>query len=332
MRSAKRAGGNAPAIAKARIAVIKKAGNAKALLDAVPAERRRDVGYIFSRAQWLRRADKLAEAAALDAHAAARSAAALDTDQWWIERRLIARKLLDDGDAKTAYRVARDARVPSRENYRVEHQFTAGWIALRFLNDPATALAHFARIAQGISNPISLARASYWQGRAAEAMGRSDEARAHYQAAAHYPTAYYGQIARAKLGIKDLVLRPPPERARHARQLEVVRAVESLYAVGERDLVAGMLADLGERAPGCGRARRARRRRHPQQRRPRHAAARQGARSRADCRSSITPSRPSAFPTTSRSGRRSIRRSSTPSPARKARSTSAPSRPPRRWA
>ena len=29
---------------------------------------------------------------------------AIDTDQWWIERRLIARKLLDLGDAKTAYR------------------------------------------------------------------------------------------------------------------------------------------------------------------------------------------------------------------------------------
>ena len=42
MRSANRAGGHAPAIAKARVAVIKKAGNAKALLDAVPAEARRD--------------------------------------------------------------------------------------------------------------------------------------------------------------------------------------------------------------------------------------------------------------------------------------------------
>jgi soluble lytic murein transglycosylase len=137
--------------------------------------------------------------------------------------------------------------VPSRENYRVEHQFTAGWIALRFLNDPATAQTHFSRIAQGISNPISLARASYWQGRAAEAMGRPQEARAHYQAAAQYPTAYYGQIARAKLGMKELVLRSPPER-HGAAQHEVVRAIDLLYAVGERDLIAGMLADLGDRA------------------------------------------------------------------------------------
>jgi soluble lytic murein transglycosylase len=248
MRSANRAGGNAPAIAKARIAVIKKADNAKAQLDAVPAEAKRDIGYIFSSAQWLRRADRAAEAAVLVLSVPRDSAAVIDADQWWIERRLIARKLLDDDDAKTAYQIARDAAAPSRENYRVEQQFTAGWIALRFLNDPATAQTHFTRIAQsGVSNPISLARARYWQGRAAEAMGRQQEAHAHYQAAAQYPTAYYGQIARAKLGMKELVLRSPPER-HGAAQHEVVRAIDLLYAVGERDLVAGMLADLGDRA------------------------------------------------------------------------------------
>jgi peptidoglycan lytic transglycosylase len=246
LRSAKRAGGHAQAIAKARIAVIKKAGDAKAQLDAVPAEAKRDVGYIFSSAQWLRRADRAGEAAALVLSIPRDSAAVIDTDQWWIERRLIARKLLDDNDAKTAYQVARNAAVPSRENYRVEHQFTAGWIALRFLNDAPTAQTHFSKIAQGITNPIALARASYWQGRAVEAMGRQQEARAHYQTAAQYPTAYYGQIARAKLGMKDLVLRPPPER--HGTALhEVVRAIDLLYAVGERDLVAGMLADYGDR-------------------------------------------------------------------------------------
>ncbi len=56
LRAANRVGGSALAIAKARVAVIKKAGNAKALLDAVPSDARRDMGYIFSRVQFLRRA------------------------------------------------------------------------------------------------------------------------------------------------------------------------------------------------------------------------------------------------------------------------------------
>src|SRR5215813_339934 len=251
LRAANRAGGYAPVIAKARVAVISKAANAKALLDAVPPEAHRDAGYILSRAQFLRRADEASEAAEWILSLPAEHGQTIDTDQWWIERRLVARKLLDIGDVKTAYRLARDAAIPSKDNYRAEHQFTAGWIALRFLNDPATALAHFAKVAQGHSNPITLARSGYWQGRAAEALGRREEARAHYEAAARYSTAYYGQLARARLGHKDIVLRLPPEPPADRRdaiaQLEVVRAIELLYAIEERDLIAGALADLGER-------------------------------------------------------------------------------------
>jgi soluble lytic murein transglycosylase len=251
LRSANRAGGDAPAVAKARIAVIDKAANAKALLDAVPADARREVGYVFSRVQFLRRAEKAAEAAALILSVPPDHGQTLDSDEWWIERRLVARKLLDLGDAKTAYRVARDAAVPEKDNYRAEHQFTAGWIAFRFLNDPATALSHFAKVAHGNGNPITLARAGYWQGRAAEALGRKAEARAHYEAAARYSTAYYGQIARARLGHKEIVLQAPPEPAPDRRdtmaRLELVRAIDLLYAIEERDLVAGSLADLGER-------------------------------------------------------------------------------------
>lgn len=251
LRAANRAGGSAPTIAKARIAVIKKAANASALLGEVPADARRDAGYIFSRVQQLRRADEVEEAAEWILSLPSDHGQTIDTNEWWIERRLVARKLLDLGNAKTAYRIARDAAAPSKENYRAEHQFTAGWIALRFLNDPATALGHFARVAHGNHNPIALARAGYWQGRAAEAMGRREEARAHYEAAARYSTAYYGQIARARLGRTDLVLRPPPEPAsdRRAGRPDVARAIELLYAIDERDLVAGSLADLGERSP-----------------------------------------------------------------------------------
>jgi soluble lytic murein transglycosylase len=252
LRAADRAGGNAALIAKARIAVIRKDGNAKALLDAVPQEVHRDIGYVFSRVQFLRRADQVNEAAQWILSLPSNQGQALDPDQWWIERRLVARKLLDIGDAKTAYRVAREAAIPNRDNYRAEHQFTAGWIALRYLNDPATALAHFGRVAQGNSNPITLARAGYWQGRAAEALGRREDARAYYEAAARYSTAYYGQLARARLGHKDLVLRPPPEPPADRRdtiaRLEIVRAIELLYAIDERDLLAGALADLGERS------------------------------------------------------------------------------------
>ena len=134
-----------------------------------------------------------------------------DTDEWWRERRALARKLIDLGDAATAYQVVREAAPPANPYYRAEFHFMAGWIALRFLNDPATALEHFAHVDDGSTDPVVLARAAYWRGRAAEAAGQSDEMRAQYEAAARYPTAYYGQLARARLGIDEIALRPPPQ-------------------------------------------------------------------------------------------------------------------------
>lgn len=235
-------------IAKARAAVINQAGNAKALLEAVPESARHDPGYMLSRIQWLRRADKIAEAAQWMVAAPHEPARLGDVDQWWVERRLIARKLLDLGDAKMAYEVANGAAAPANENYRGEQHFTAGWIALRFLHEPAMALAHFARIAEGVTNPITLARSYYWQGRAAEALGRGQEMRAYYQEAARYSTAYYGQLARARLGLDEVSLRTLPEPPAEHHLLEVARALEILYALDERDLVAGMAADLGDKA------------------------------------------------------------------------------------
>jgi soluble lytic murein transglycosylase len=250
LRNANRAGGDAPAIAKARIAVMKKAGNAKAALDAVPSAARRDLGYIFSLAQWLRRNDREAEAGDLILSAPRDASQTIDTDQWWIERRLNARNMLDLGDAAKAYRIARDAAAPKRDNYRAEHQFTAGWIALRFVKDPATALTHFGRIAQDANSSITLARAHYWLGRTYEAQGRNSEARQNFQAAAQHPTAYYGQLAGAKLGLRNIALRTPPSRA--SGPTDIVRAMELLYAVGQRDMVAGAAADLGDRSDDAG--------------------------------------------------------------------------------
>ena len=251
-RAARQLGPDELAIAKARSAVINKSTKAKTLLDEVPAAARHDAGYMLSRIQWLRRTDKMAEATQWMLAAPRDPQRLGDLDQWWVERRLIARKLLDLGEYKSAYQVASGAAAPVSENYRAEQEFTAGWIALRFLREPAAALTHFARIPEGVVNPITLARGFYWQGRAAEALGRGQEARAYYETAAHYPTAYYGQLARARLGIDAVTLRNLPEPTAEHRRLEVARAFEILYAIDERDLAAVMAVELGDKATDVG--------------------------------------------------------------------------------
>jgi soluble lytic murein transglycosylase len=248
LRAAHHLGTAGVAIAKARIAVNNKSSKAEALLEEVPAEARHDPGYVFARIQYLRRTDKITEAAQWMQSAPHEAERLGDLDQWWVERRLIARKLLDLNDFKAAYAVASGGAAPSNENYRGEQQFTAGWIALRFLHEPTVALPHFARIAEGVTNPITLARSYYWQGRAAEALGHGQEARGYYETAAHYPTAYYGQLARARLGIEAVTLRPAPEPSAEHYRLEVARVFEILYAIDERDTIANMAADLGDKS------------------------------------------------------------------------------------
>lgn len=247
MRAAKRLGSGHLALAKARVAATRKGGNLKALLDAVPRELHSDPGYIFAKIQMLRRDEKFSEAAQLMMSAPKDPNRLHNLDEWWIERRLLARKMIDTNEFRSAYLIARDAALPARDIYKTEQEFTAGWIALRFLNDPAVAAQHFARIGVGSVNPTALARAGYWQGRAAEAAGRAQEARAAYLRAAEQSTSYYGQLARAKLGLPQLEINGAPSgRGRNVERLEIVRAVQLLYELDEGEYAIPILADMGE--------------------------------------------------------------------------------------
>ena len=249
MREASRLGGNQLAIGRARTAVIKQLDSAKKLLEDVPVSARQDAGYIFAKVQWLRRHNKAEEAQRLLLTAPQNEASVVDPNRWWLELRVLVRDLIDEHKYHAAYRVARDAVPPRHDNWRVDKYFTAGWIALRFLHDPKTAEKQFAHIAEGTTNPYALGRAGYWQGRAAEAMGKRAEAHAFYREGARYTITYYGQLARARLGIRNLGLIGPPKLSAQERavlrRLEIVRAVQLLYSLDERNMVASIYASIG---------------------------------------------------------------------------------------
>jgi soluble lytic murein transglycosylase len=250
MRAAKRVGEDAVSIVKA-CSAVKGDDKASDRLDAVSADARGDLGYVLCRVQYLMRKDKILDAARVILAAPKETMALQDTDEWWRVRRLLARKLLDLRDYQTAYEVVYDAAMPASDAYRADSQFMPGWIALRYLDDPRTARAYFARIDEGATNPITLARANYWRGRAAEALGERTAVRKYYEMAARHPTAYYGQLARAKLGIDRMELRMPPQPQLASGSTvadEIVRAADLLYAIGERDLVVAFGADLAEQS------------------------------------------------------------------------------------
>lgn len=197
-----------------------------------PASLRDDPGLLYMRIHAERHAEHFDEAARLMLAAPRDQAALASPDDWWIERRLLARKLLDAGDYQRAYRICAEHSAATNAA-QVEAEFHAGWIALRFLKDPALAEKHFDKLAQLARTPHSISRAAYWQGRAAEALG--GDPKPFYARAANETETFYGQIARAKLGEEPVMLRPAPTPAEGDARAEPVQAIDLLYALGEND-------------------------------------------------------------------------------------------------
>jgi len=251
LRAAARAGSDIVALTKARMAIARKEANGEKLLAQVPFTLANDPAYLFAKSQLARRADKPQEAARALLAGSGSDQVRADPDEWWIERRLVSRELLDEGDVQTAYKVAANGVPPKADNYRAEQHFTAGWIALRFLKDPRTAAQHFAKIDDDQKHPITLSRAYYWQARAAEAMGDGGRARAGFEAAARFPATYYGQLSRTKLGMAPVALRGTPQASFESRsnfgRLEPIKAIRMLYAIGERDIPLTIYYDLAWR-------------------------------------------------------------------------------------
>lgn len=245
LRNAARVSADYVALAKVRLASAdSRRPLAPATIAAVPAALKTDISFAFVLAQQARRADKLADAVKALANVPRDPDLLGNGDAWWAERRLIARKLLDAGDTARAYEVAAGHGAETNAE-RIDAEWHAGFIALRFRNDPAAALKHFGEAAKLAETPISVARAGYWEGRAAEALGKEELAKAAYERAGEHPIAYYGQLARARLGLPDLPLRRSASAA--LGPLPGHQGVRLLYRIGASDLAGVMLGDLAQR-------------------------------------------------------------------------------------
>jgi soluble lytic murein transglycosylase len=235
-RAAALAGSDVMALINARLEAARGPLSARAS-SAVPQALRTDPGYLFAHVQDSRRSGRLDEAIGWLKLAPSDPDKLVDPDKWWSERRMVARMLIDRGQYDKAYAVAAEGVARSSPS-KVDAAFHAGWIALRFLNDPARAAGHFATAAAAAETPISIARAYYWRGRAAEALEQNDAARGFYAKAAAYPIAYYGQLAARKLGAAEITLRRPVTAALGDGRAEATRVIDLYLTAGLDDFVA----------------------------------------------------------------------------------------------
>jgi len=185
--------------ADARLAVFLRAGNAAALISALPAGDKPDWGMTFQRVQNLRRQEKIQEAAKLLLSVPLDANSLVAPDGWWHERRAVVFALLRIGQPKLAYDVAKAA-GPLGINSLKDQTFHAGWIALSFLQEPKIAETHFAQLRKAADGPLSRAKAFYWHGRALEALGRRKDAETAYRESAAVTDTFHGQLSRVRLG------------------------------------------------------------------------------------------------------------------------------------
>ncbi|MEX3008140.1 lytic transglycosylase domain-containing protein [Hoeflea sp. TYP-13] len=223
----------AQSLYKARAAVIRKSSSAAKLLKAVHPSWHDDPSYLFARIAYHRRKKDYQTAANLLLQAPRNADALVNTHEWWVEGRIVSRALADKGDLKTAYKVAAH-HLSTRPVDIIEAEWHAGWYALRGFKDGKTAAIHFDRVLKTATRPLSVSRAYYWLGRAAEAGGPGN-ASDYFAQAANFPATYYGQLAAARIGRTGLNVRypspTPTERSQFASR-ESVRAIQRLNSVG----------------------------------------------------------------------------------------------------
>jgi soluble lytic murein transglycosylase len=237
-RQLSRVDGEAREIANARIALYS-SGWPKAQSVVEKLRDTKDPALLFDWSRALRLADKDKEAHELLLRIEPASLIKEHAARWWNESSVQARDALAATEPGQALELVQHAGFISGDQY-ADQQFLAGFIALRFLKDPAGALAAFQRLEAAVGRPISKSRAYYWEGRAYEAAGQNAEALRRYRLAGAYPETFYGQVALAHIDATPTL---------HL-------AVTAIEAVGPAEVEADplmpevrVLADLGQANP-----------------------------------------------------------------------------------
>ncbi len=220
----------------------------------LPASLRNEPALLYAFARYQRKAKKHVDAAATLTKLAQFDKQVSHPEPVWIERRLVIRDLLGHKYKKhwtTTYGLAAAHGFKSGTN-AVEGEFLAGWLMLRYLDQPPAALEHFLRLTTFANSRAEKARAFYWLGRAYSAMGRKDRAAGAYREAAQHEQVYYGQLARDALGLDKRPiavpgLKPTPAVETRVASDEMMRAFLILARAGREGDLGLFLSPLAQR-------------------------------------------------------------------------------------
>lgn len=199
------------ALALARLALQEQAAGVDVAIEKVPEALADDPGLAYDRFEWRARKGRTEDALDLMMERSTSAEALGQPEKWSGRRRVYARDLMREGNYQKAYDVAMRHGLIDGSDF-ADLEFLAGYLSLRFLNQPETALLHFLRLDEAVQSPISKGRAKYWTGRALDALGDKQVAQVAYREGAAYQSSYYGLLAAEKAGMPfDPELANPPD-------------------------------------------------------------------------------------------------------------------------
>ncbi len=220
------------ALMDARMRVLRNRSGMDAAIKRVPSSLSNDPGLLYARAKWRRQ--KKTKDYALPVYLQISGAPEPDKgkERLWRERKIMTYWAIEENRFQDAYNLTQNHGM-SRGSGFAEAEFLAGWLALTYLNKPTAAAQHFQTLRNGVSYPVSISRASYWLGRAHDALG-SSEAQVHYADAAQFSNTFYGFLAFDKLSSGGLVALPQEAQSPIVQAtFNADRRVQAMKLLGE---------------------------------------------------------------------------------------------------
>jgi soluble lytic murein transglycosylase len=184
--------GNYKSLVKARISLINNQNNFVRIIQTVPQSLRKDPWLLYAEAQWHKQKGhhhKLANLLYQN-----RQIKELGKDAWFRLRTETVAELMDSGNYKFAYVIAREHNYEDSVNY-VDAEWLAGRLAYFYLQQPKLAMEHFNNILTHAKFSVSKSKGAYWSGMAARKMKNFKLSEEFFYEATKYPDTFYGQLA-----------------------------------------------------------------------------------------------------------------------------------------
>ena len=156
-RTLNRIRGDYRKLGEARLGLSRRVGNVSSLIKDVPEKLKNDPGLIYERMRWRRKA-KLETAGDLLINPPNKIE---NVRNWWINSRIIVRRLLNKKKYKKAYQILKNHNLPLSYQSGLEAEWLAGWVSFSHLKLYDKAIGHFEKVFNNSDNNFR-SKAAYW--------------------------------------------------------------------------------------------------------------------------------------------------------------------------